>query len=443
MKMKNTVMKILSVMMVIMLVYPPSVHANEFDEVCGPVLERMSGKKDASGGDQLLATCEQADLARQAKNWETAKSVIYGLGAAVCTAAIWMEYIPYTKVAAQAICTPTAIAAPAAGIAVDIAGKITMNSAREKYAMAKEQVCSVSTFTPLIMSAAPYAISAVSGTASTASTASAKTSCVMCAITLGLITALSISQAVSSNNAKNDLVDTSKKLKDAAEVSVKNFAAVQMNTQATLNTNTKPRTTTTTAGPSKDSCANESGNKYLSCVGQNVPEIAALTNSPEFMGTMDSVLKGKNLGDFVKGYKGDSPADLSKYIADNTGLNPALTAKAIDNSMKIGKESGFMDKYTPMTYNRGGGAPKKVGGPELDFSKMMAGLLGKLNPGEETGKKEDPSERVFRQLDLLPADKIEANKDISLFVRVAFRYRKNNTNVEQLNWSHPGNQQKK
>ena len=61
--------------------------------------------------------------------------------------------------------------------------------------------------------------------------------------------------------------------------------------------------------------------------------------------------------------------------------------------------------------------------------------MGKLNPEAAKDAKVDPSEQVFRQLELLPADKIEANKDISLFARVAFRYRKNTSNVDQLNWS--------
>jgi hypothetical protein len=50
--------------------------------------------------------------------------------------------------------------------------------------------------------------------------------------------------------------------------------------------------------------------------------------------------------------------------------------------------------------------------------------MNQLNPDQKKNAKEDPAETVFRKLDLLPAEKIEASKDISLFARIGYRYRK-------------------
>ncbi|NDG86205.1 MAG: hypothetical protein EBX52_14345, partial [Proteobacteria bacterium] len=64
-----------------------------------------------------------------------------------------------------------------------------------------------------------------------------------------------------------------------------------------------------------------------------------------------------------------------------------------------------------------------------DFNKIMGDLLKQMNPEAKDMKetKENPTEAVYRRLDLLPAHQIESNKDLSLFIRVGYRYRKKST----------------
>ncbi len=56
----------------------------------------------------------------------------------------------------------------------------------------------------------------------------------------------------------------------------------------------------------------------------------------------------------------------------------------------------------------------------------MNGLLPKMDPDQEQSATEpsSPTEEAYRRLDLMAADTIQTNKDISLFLRVAYRYRK-------------------
>jgi hypothetical protein len=48
----------------------------------------------------------------------------------------------------------------------------------------------------------------------------------------------------------------------------------------------------------------------------------------------------------------------------------------------------------------------------------------------KSDQKTNAAEAVFRKLDLLPVEEIQQNKDISLFARIAYRYRKNSNNLD-------------
>jgi hypothetical protein len=107
----------------------------------------------------------------------------------------------------------------------------------------------------------------------------------------------------------------------------------------------------------------------------------------------------------------------------------------------VGNERGPM---TGASYASKGSLPdsKSGGAGEMDFSKMMESVLKQMNPEEiSAGKsKENANEAVFRRLDLLPPDKIEANKDISLFVRIGHRYRKKTPSILSQEMDQPAGQ---
>lgn len=393
----------------------------------------LQAKIDKAGGDMQLSYCLQASQAKKAKNTELAKSIIFGVATAICTLGAVLENWPLTA-SAKAVCMGASIGASALGIGADITGKIYMRREQEKYGQTKDALCSVSTFSPAITALAPMLTSA--GSSAPKGGGEDNSGCLACAIMQGLMMGMSITMSVSSMNAQKELVKNAKEVKNASNNSVTNLSPSTISLKQ--DTIVKPKSTSTGGGisNSSDSCANVSGNQYLSCLGQTDPEMAAISNSSEFIGALNTALRGKNIGDFVKNYDGES--DLAAYIANGMGVSPSFMSGVIKNSEKMTKETGLMDKYAPMKYSRAGSTPKVSN--DLDFSKIMSGMMGKMGGGGDEKGNTDPSELVFRQLELLPADKIQANKDISLFARIAFRYRKNSSNVEQLNWSRPENQ---
>lgn len=175
-----------------------------------------------------------------------------------------------------------------------------------------------------------------------------------------------------------------------------------------------------------DPCSGQGGNSYLSCVNQKNPDpqVSAILASPELLDVTEKML-GKPLGDALKEFHSGKLGDVEQALSSSLGLGaegPGLFASLAKEGEKIAKELGLE--------GRGGAylsqSRKKTEhkDEDLDFSKMMGNLLGQLNPDQKTRPQEDPSEAVFRKLDLLPAEKIEANKDISLFARIGYRYRK-------------------
>ena len=292
-------------------------------------------------------------------------------------------------------------------------------------------------------SAAASAATAASAAAAAAAVVAASTKsrgCILSALGMGYLAYQSKTQADGSKNAEGASLDVAVQLKDGSDNGVTNLDKQQYIVQS----NNQPGTTTgggnpgaPTPTPSATGCAKQSGNQYLSCMRNVSPEFSAITNSSEFMGHMNESMHGQNFGDFIKGYKGGSDSDLANYVANGLGMNPAFVSGVVKSADKAAKDNGFADgKYTPMTYKSSGGAAPKLGASEdLDFSKMMAGLSGKMGGDGADTKIKDPSELVFRQMELLPTEKIQTSREISLFARIAFRYRKNTGNVDQLNWS--------
>ena len=179
-------------------------------------------------------------------------------------------------------------------------------------------------------------------------------------------------------------------------------------------------------------CSNTSGSATLKCMSKADPQVAAITADTSLMGHMQSAMGGKSLGDLVNGYKGDgSTADASKYVGDALGMGSS-NAAALKGAVDTAGQMANAEAYTGAKYVVNGGK-QDTGSGDVDFNKMMNGMLGKLNPDATEKAANDPSSLVFRQLDLLPPDKIAANKYISLFARIGYRYRKQSSNVDQLN----------
>ena len=183
---------------------------------------------------------------------------------------------------------------------------------------------------------------------------------------------------------------------------------------------------TNAKGESADPCASASGNAYLGCVNQKIqdPQISAILASPEVLGAVEKVM-GRPMGDALKEFRSQGGGDVARSVASNMGLGaqgPSMIKSMIAEAQKVAKELGIDQRGG--VYLSKGKKPSAPQGETLDFSKMMGNLMNQLNPDQKKNAKEDPAETVFRKLDLLPAEKIEASKDISLFARIGYRYRK-------------------
>lgn len=159
-------------------------------------------------------------------------------------------------------------------------------------------------------------------------------------------------------------------------------------------------------------------------------------------------LLSKALGQDLAKFAANAPTDPSKmsnYVSGALGLGSAGAAaidRTKDKLQEIAKKNGLLEKLGMGYASVGKNAPSSDSS-DPDFNKMMKDMMKALNPGEEESAQnagEDPAEAAFRRMELLPPEKIEANKDISLFARIGFRYRKALPKVDELNWAIPENQ---
>lgn len=184
---------------------------------------------------------------------------------------------------------------------------------------------------------------------------------------------------------------------------------------------------------------------YLACMGRSDSTFQAVSASQDFRRELDRAVGG-NFADFMR----KAPNDLAAapaYISNAMGLGEKGTKEIesmMEKSKKIALESGLGNAVASAAPAR----PKSFAGgpaePEMDFNKMLADMMKALGvPPEEAddpSKREAALESTFRRIELLPPEKVEANRDISLFVRVGFRYRKNLPHMDQLAWSSESNQ---
>jgi len=489
--MKDFFKNCLSSTLILSLVYIPMTpgvaHAETLgartSRVCGTALGNMDQYQKLQ--PQFLGECQQADLARQSHDWEIAKAILYTAGAATCTGleiAVVVEKgvrtAGYTEIGTgdallasiytiplgvadivagevsvaqanaaiqgmQNACRITDSVTSAAGFAVDITGRFVIGAAAKNYQQATDSQLALGTYLSafsLLISPAVINFLGLAGGTGVVGTVTKKINsidpCIKGAVILGAEAGVSYAMEDASKKTAEKLLDAAEPLGKTIQTTVTGLAPGQISlTQQTaqpINPTGAPAGGAIATPTPSTSCSNGAGGAaYLNCMATQNPELSALTNSG-FTNMLGSALHGQNLGDFMKNFKGDA-GDIPNYVASGLGMNPAFVAGVVKGGEKLAKDSGF-DTYIPSGYTKSGGGAGAAGGGDLDFSKMMGGLMGKLDPGGKDGTK-DPSELVFRQLDLLPPDKIEGNKDISLFVRVAFRYRKASSYVDPQNWS--------
>lgn len=249
-----------------------------------------------------------------------------------------------------------------------------------------------------------------------------------CAVTAGFAFIDAVLASVDKNAAlkANDLfLDTADEKLNAFYTgnSIKNYQAdKKINPAVTLGQGVS----SSAGAPAKDPCESKTGNGYLGCLNEKFPDpqVSAILANKDILDTTEKFF-GRPLGDVVKGFRNGGAGNLSQAVASGLNLGPrgpSVVEQAMKDAEALAKE--FAADRIGGSYIARSAKKRESAPEELDFSKMMGNLLNQMGPEQMGKNKEDPAELVFRKLDLLPAEKIEANKDISLFARIGYRYRK-------------------
>jgi hypothetical protein len=477
---------VLALSMILNPLYATQAHAgksDDFHRVCDPINENKKNAAGVSvGGDQAKAECSKAELALNAAKVEKTKTIIFGSAAIICTAQAVIENLPWTSAAAKAICKGLAIATPISTMVLDKTGASKNADIVGNFAANSSQVMTLAGTAGGIMGAEKIGgwaknigqiakgpntfVDSGSGAVSHYSNADnaqitklqeggmsrtdaikkvdeqkseKKSSCIGSAIMLGVQGGLTTFGMIGANKTFKLTLANASNLSNAAK---------QSNTNLTLNLGSgnngvvqaNPNPGRGSGASATEVCDRSNGSGFMNCMAQLSPELAAITSNSEFMGTLQNALGDKSLGDFVKSFDGETATDVANHIAGGLGMNPTTVAGMLKNNDQLAKDLKMMETYEPLAYTRTGGSASASGGETPDFAKLMQGVLKQLNPDMDA-KRDEAAELVFRQLDLLPPEKVEQNKEISLFARIGYRYRKNANNLEQLNWARPDNQE--
>ena len=433
----------------------------DFHATCDKVLKDQSTSPDTSTtGVQLLGECNKAKAAVTSRKGQLSKVVIDSVGLGLTLSGLIMTYTgtPPVVAAGKTLCTVSSAVATVSDAATDFITSSSMNSTVSKF----EAQAMKTTDSLFAIGAATNAISLIPGLgggiigsvnmvgkATTAlgskmgANGAAKAACVMSCAMIGIELGLSTMGLVTSDSTLKTAVKSAQQ-----EASIVNSGGLislgGFNLQNGGGKDAAAPAPQVAAAPVATDCSTQTGDAHLTCLNNQSPspELSAITANPAFLAAAQNAL-GQPLGDFVRGFNGNTAADAANYAAKGLGYSgdaAAQLASAMSGAEELAKASGLADKYTPMAYTRSeGGATAKVD-DNMDFGKLMGNMLKQLNPDGSTDKTKDPSALVFRQLDLLPADKILGNKDISLFARIGYRYRKKENDVEHLNWASDQNQ---
>ena len=456
-KKNKTIQNTISQLMILLLLTPAGAYAADFDMTCEKPLrlaEQVKAKGCKSnptssdcvsinknlkgmGGDQILAYCMQADLARKTRNWERAKTVLYGAASATCFAIALNIWGMGTQ---EAACTFINYGAAGAGAGLDLTGKGVVRSKSKEYAEQCDQIGKTNwgqwkNLAITATAAAPL----VATQAIKALNTSPKGGCIICGTSMAIVAGISGDSWDSAAKSMNASILDAESVKTALDESVTEIGGGSNSIKKNDTSVVQSSPTTPMQNNDSEDCSSPDvkGDHYMSCISKQVPEIAAITGNPAAMKAFSKALKGKNLGDFIKGF--DGKEDVKDYVAKGMGMSPELFKGLSNMSEPFAKKIGL--SIQPQSGSSGfakvGGASAGGKGDYEYGSKAAAGVASNLNDASLGAEKEvtalDPADALFRQLDLLSPDQIESNPKISLFVRAAYRYRKNINNVEKLN----------
>jgi hypothetical protein len=468
MNQSNIVQKMISSLMITLLILPISAQAtnntstdSQFEYTCKPLINlhqkfKETGcsaeSKDSTckgyadqikelGGENMLGECMQADIAITAKDREENKRTIYGIAAGTCTTLAITSWLSVGT--AEVVCGSASVVAGGLGISQDILGKKEVKAAREEY----DQTCQQ--LKPDLKHKFHYGWKGTGagvagvGSATTAilNKGASNLGCIVCAATMGAMAVVSWGSYSNLKKMEIKSVDSATTLKEATKDQVNSFGTGSSMASNDSKKSVKPSSGGSPDAPASSNClaAGNSSSQIEQCLVNQIPEAAAIIGNKDMMDQIKKTYKGKGLGDLVKAAKGKE--NLNEFLASSMGVSGQTMDKMMAMNEKFAKNSGIQAKIES-SYAMGGfsgagaaSAPKADGGMGLGGgSAAVTSNLNDATLGEEPlAKEEDPTEALFRQLDLMTPSQVYENKNISLFVRAAHRYRKNADKLERLN----------
>jgi hypothetical protein len=255
-------------------------------------------------------------------------------------------------------------------------------------------------------------------------------SCYINSLGVGMMAGTSAREMLGAEGQFKSNVDNAGSIKEDSKLSTTNFT--NSNLTQNNNSNNAANSPNYAHELASEGCISADS---VDCLSKNDAVAAAITSSPELMDSITKTMGGKSIGSLISGFKGSSPSDVSNYLAKNSTLDSKVSLAALDSSDKIAKKNNFNGKFASgSAYASNNRKVASKSDDDFDINKMMSGLMGKMGAGnEQKGSKPGDNDYVFKQLELMTPTQIQENKGISLFTRVAYRYRKKNADLEQMN----------
>lgn len=188
------------------------------------------------------------------------------------------------------------------------------------------------------------------------------------------------------------------------------------------------------SSPQSDSSGVSSGsNTSAATLGSGFPELEKIAKDPGFKEAFQQV-SGKSLDDYLKSLNSGSSA------ADAVGGAMGALSNAGEIKTKMAaltqemKEKMDMSSGSRAIASIGGGGGGSSGGEGEMIASAMAQMMAGLMPGQE--KKQDPSiQEIEYLLNKKGAEALSQDRSISIFKRVAYRYRLSTERLEAVPWA--------
>jgi hypothetical protein len=178
---------------------------------------------------------------------------------------------------------------------------------------------------------------------------------------------------------------------------------------------------------------------FINCATAGTPELNRMMNDPRFADNFKKA-SGMELGDYFKSVDGKSGAQAMGMALAGLPNGAAVSAKLgemdAEIQQKIAAAQGEQGRAYASSGGRGASHGSSSEGSEGDeIAKMMGAMMEKLNPDAGKGPQDPEMQKIEFATLGKDASQIAENRQLSLFSRVGYRYRKSMSLIEAGPWS--------